>query len=197
MTLITFQDGKPVMKDDGTIGTEQACCCAGAGECPDEIVIDGFIGPFAPAQWARTQISGSSATFQNGDTELRIARNANINSGVASASIDVDSLFGHELLQVPEECCVTRIEYSYDWEWSTSNGTNNNFDFESLPAPGVKFNTADPANGTYASGPINGPQPFNFALGFQVGRVNQQAGVGTAIISNFQFTAYYEPCALP
>lgn len=27
MTLITFQDGKPVMKEDGTIGTEQACCC--------------------------------------------------------------------------------------------------------------------------------------------------------------------------
>ena len=27
MTLITFEDGKPLMKDDGKIGTEQACCC--------------------------------------------------------------------------------------------------------------------------------------------------------------------------
>jgi hypothetical protein len=27
MTLITFQDGKPLMKDDGQIGTEQECCC--------------------------------------------------------------------------------------------------------------------------------------------------------------------------
>ena len=26
MTLITFQDGKPVMRD-GKVGTEQACCC--------------------------------------------------------------------------------------------------------------------------------------------------------------------------
>lgn len=29
MTLITFQDGKPVLRD-GKVGTEQACCC---GEC--------------------------------------------------------------------------------------------------------------------------------------------------------------------
>jgi len=28
MTLITFEDGKPVMKDDGKVGTEQACCCS-------------------------------------------------------------------------------------------------------------------------------------------------------------------------
>lgn len=28
MTLITFQDGKPVMRD-GKIGTEQDCCCGG------------------------------------------------------------------------------------------------------------------------------------------------------------------------
>jgi hypothetical protein len=27
MTLITFEDGKPLMKDDGKIGTEQECCC--------------------------------------------------------------------------------------------------------------------------------------------------------------------------
>lgn len=31
MTLITFQDGKPVMRD-GKVGTEQDCCCGG-GEC--------------------------------------------------------------------------------------------------------------------------------------------------------------------
>jgi hypothetical protein len=30
MTLITFEDGKPLMKDDGKIGTEQECCC---GDC--------------------------------------------------------------------------------------------------------------------------------------------------------------------
>ena len=28
MTLITFQDGQPVMRD-GKVGTEQACCCGG------------------------------------------------------------------------------------------------------------------------------------------------------------------------
>jgi hypothetical protein len=27
MTLITFSDGEPLMKEDGTVGTEQACCC--------------------------------------------------------------------------------------------------------------------------------------------------------------------------
>jgi hypothetical protein len=31
MTLITFQDGKPVLRD-GKVGTEQACCC-GSGNC--------------------------------------------------------------------------------------------------------------------------------------------------------------------
>jgi hypothetical protein len=29
MTLITFEDGRPLKKEDGTIGTEQACCCCG------------------------------------------------------------------------------------------------------------------------------------------------------------------------
>ncbi len=33
MTLITFQDGKPVLRD-GKVGTEQTCCCgAGLGCC--------------------------------------------------------------------------------------------------------------------------------------------------------------------
>lgn len=32
MTLITFQDGKPVMRD-GKVGAEQACCCGGDGAC--------------------------------------------------------------------------------------------------------------------------------------------------------------------
>lgn len=32
MTLITFQDGKPLFRD-GKVGTEQACCCEGAEEC--------------------------------------------------------------------------------------------------------------------------------------------------------------------
>jgi hypothetical protein len=32
MTLITFQDGKPLLNKDGKIGTEQACCCGGG--CP-------------------------------------------------------------------------------------------------------------------------------------------------------------------
>jgi hypothetical protein len=34
MTLITFQDGSPILKD-GKIGTEQACCCGGACCLPD------------------------------------------------------------------------------------------------------------------------------------------------------------------
>jgi hypothetical protein len=29
MTLITFQDGKPVLRD-GKVGTEQECCCGGS-----------------------------------------------------------------------------------------------------------------------------------------------------------------------
>lgn len=32
MTLITFQDGKPVMRD-GKVGTGSACCCGGSGCC--------------------------------------------------------------------------------------------------------------------------------------------------------------------
>lgn len=45
MTLITFQDGKAVMRD-GKVGTEQGCCC-GAGQqcvcgqnCTQEITVD-------------------------------------------------------------------------------------------------------------------------------------------------------------
>jgi hypothetical protein len=38
MTLITFQDGKPLMKDDGKIGTEQECCCEeGCERCESPI----------------------------------------------------------------------------------------------------------------------------------------------------------------
>ena len=32
MTLITFQDGKPVLRD-GKVGTEQECCCNQCGVC--------------------------------------------------------------------------------------------------------------------------------------------------------------------
>ena len=32
MTLITFQDGKPVLRD-GKVGTEQGCCCGGSPAC--------------------------------------------------------------------------------------------------------------------------------------------------------------------
>lgn len=34
MTLITFQDGRAVMRD-GKVGTEQACCCQPPCVCPD------------------------------------------------------------------------------------------------------------------------------------------------------------------
>ena len=39
MTLITFQDGKAVMRD-GKVGTEQGCCCGGGQPCvcPTECV---------------------------------------------------------------------------------------------------------------------------------------------------------------
>lgn len=33
MMLITFTDGKPVMRD-GMIGSEQSCCCGNGCECP-------------------------------------------------------------------------------------------------------------------------------------------------------------------
>lgn len=33
MTLITFENGKPLIKEDGTIGTEQSCCCNRCGDC--------------------------------------------------------------------------------------------------------------------------------------------------------------------
>lgn len=34
MTLITFEDGKPLMKEDGKIGTGQECCCEQVCVCP-------------------------------------------------------------------------------------------------------------------------------------------------------------------
>jgi hypothetical protein len=37
MTRITFQDGKVVLRD-GQVGTEEACCCGGECECPNECV---------------------------------------------------------------------------------------------------------------------------------------------------------------
>jgi len=46
MTLITFQDGSPILKD-GKVGTEQACCCDGGGcaaSCEDELTVTGSIG---------------------------------------------------------------------------------------------------------------------------------------------------------
>lgn len=33
MTLITFEDGKPLMKEDGKIGTGLECCCENQGCC--------------------------------------------------------------------------------------------------------------------------------------------------------------------
>lgn len=41
MTLVTFSDGKVVMKD-GSVGTETACCCGGgatACDCPASLAI--------------------------------------------------------------------------------------------------------------------------------------------------------------
>jgi len=46
MTLITFQDGKPVLRD-GKVGTEQACCC---GECLVFFGSPPFWG-YAPDVW--------------------------------------------------------------------------------------------------------------------------------------------------
>ena len=40
MTPLTVEDGKLVVRD-GALGTEQACCCAGAGECNCEASCDG------------------------------------------------------------------------------------------------------------------------------------------------------------
>jgi len=39
MTLITFQDGKPVLRD-GKVGTEQGCCCG--GQCPCVCICPAF-----------------------------------------------------------------------------------------------------------------------------------------------------------
>jgi hypothetical protein len=41
MTLITFQDGKPVLRD-GKVGTEQECCCGG-GECDCTLCTGGSV----------------------------------------------------------------------------------------------------------------------------------------------------------
>lgn len=46
MTLITFQDGKPVLRD-GKVGTEQACCC---GECLVFFGSPTFYG-YEPGDW--------------------------------------------------------------------------------------------------------------------------------------------------
>jgi hypothetical protein len=48
MTLITFEDGKPLMKEDGKVGTEQECCCCRCEDCADEydvtVQITGRVG---------------------------------------------------------------------------------------------------------------------------------------------------------
>ena len=53
MTLITFEDGKPLMKDDGKIGTEQACCCEQVGACcvPPKEPCRVMFGPCAPGSF--------------------------------------------------------------------------------------------------------------------------------------------------
>jgi hypothetical protein len=58
MTLITFQDGRPVLRD-GKVGTEQECCCGGCGCVYREgslVVVtaggvDATVNPFCLPYW--------------------------------------------------------------------------------------------------------------------------------------------------
>jgi hypothetical protein len=77
MTLITFQDGKPVLRD-GQVGTEQACCCGGCscGECALAVVVNGVrvntvvVGSASlETECAGTGCSGSPSWFNPAETD--------------------------------------------------------------------------------------------------------------------------------
>jgi len=72
MTLITFEDGKPLMKEDGKIGTEQACCCGGgeAGCCCVGFFVDEELTTRAACEAAGGDwIPGHDCTYRDIDTE--------------------------------------------------------------------------------------------------------------------------------
>lgn len=59
MTLITVQDGKPVIKDDGKIGTEQACCCDCCCKCVVKVTFPGIFedGEYVKAAFIDDQLN--------------------------------------------------------------------------------------------------------------------------------------------
>jgi hypothetical protein len=67
MTLITFEDGKPLKKEDGTIGTEQACCCNVCGtDCTETITVDVSVAGYE-TQLVFTVIEGFASYSEDGE----------------------------------------------------------------------------------------------------------------------------------
>jgi hypothetical protein len=103
MTLITFQDGKPVMRD-GKIGTEQACCCGvGCEACTLTccLFIEGRdtceggteVGPLIIENWGReVNVGGqvlASYVFLSDDRDLEVEVIYACQNGVIDMNIEV------------------------------------------------------------------------------------------------------------
>ena len=66
MTLITFQDGKPVLRD-GKVGTEQECCCE---SCSCSILnLNDLLYGDQPYSWPNVDPGGQKTPMYGGDEE--------------------------------------------------------------------------------------------------------------------------------
>ena len=161
--------------------------------------VSGFNGEFAPAEWNRSTVSGSSTNFLNANTTLRLGRNSNVASGNSFANITLDnSLFTSLKSSTPLAGDLISFSYSYDYSWSVNNSTNDNFVFGTTPFPSTTLNTTASTTGTYPSGTILA-SALPTSLGWEIATTLQQTGVGTGFIDNFSFTAIYDevPGPLP
>ena len=118
MTLITFQDGSPVMKDDGTIGTEHACCCCcTAGDTQ-----------YAPG--ATVSVTEDITGCDEGDVFIDAPDLPMISCGVFEGP---GTLNGSEI--------VYKAIYNGDGTWKTLIDDVSDIFFLAVPIPGAGGNT--------------------------------------------------------
>jgi hypothetical protein len=91
MTLITFQDGSPILKD-GKIGTEQACCCGGV-----------CCGGYTNCEVSYT-VTLSTGQVINGTGYLPVTENQDVSDAVGGLEFRV---YAERL----NEDCVLRISW--------------------------------------------------------------------------------------
>lgn len=105
MTLITFQDGKAVMRE-GQVGTEQECCCGGCGDC---IQID--------YEWSITDLACGVASTFSGSVRIRSVNGTPLGGEIQCyddddvESVDLGIFSGRKMaLNYGEVCGIEGVE---------------------------------------------------------------------------------------